>query len=848
MMAPDSPCAPASENSSVWIGGFVMVRVVVLVLLLMYCAGSIEAQQPPASSIAERTSGLQRQDGFIPFYWDAARGRVLMEIPVFDEDVLYYISAASGAGSVELSFDRGILNSSVIHFHRSGPRVLVIEQNLRYRAVDGHDALVENVRDSFPVSVLAALPVEADENGRVLVDATPLFIRDAADVVGDLRRANQGTFRFDAARSGFYPARMKAFPDNTEIETILTFAGEQTGLLINNVTPNPQSFTLRIHHSFLRAPTGYTPRRADPRIGVSSIAFRDYARPFNESTEVRWVTRWRLEKQDPKAAISEPKKPIVFYLDPAIPEPIRSAMREGALWWNKPFEAAGFRNAVQVKDPTPDMDPMDIRYAWILWINRDERGFSSGGTYRDPRTGEILGSKTRMDSHRVRTIGNYFESYTPTTGGGGDDDECGMVLHVPEEVLALAAQPDSRMPAAQRDLVLLRQSLLTAHELGHVMGFGHNWASSINDRASVMEYPTPRVKVTNGRLDLSDAFQRSTGLYDDFLARYAYTEFPAGREQQGLEDIIREMRAKNILYVPSTDPRWVWYDDRATPTEYLRETMAARKIMLEQYGPGILQAGEPIGALRDMRLWMTYLHHRWAIESGIGYIGGMYHNIVVKGETLPPTEIVPAALQREVLGLLMEALQPANLAIPETLLAQLTPAPGANLEDMANDYAFDHLRAARILSAMILEPLFTPARAARLVAFADRQPDALSLPQVVDAVLDATWRAPADTNARDASLRRVTQRVALDSLMMLGAHADTSPEVRAYVLDQIAALGESLRNRTDQNPITNAHYRQAGRDIARYLENPAENAPKSVLVWGSRPRSRYPLPPGPPLG
>jgi hypothetical protein len=245
---------------------------------------------------------------------------------------------------------------------------------------------------------------------------------------------------------------------------------------------------------------------------------------------------------------------------------------------------------------------------------------------------------------------------------------------------------------------------------------------------------------------------------------------------------------------------------------------------------------------------MTYLHHRWAIEAGIGYIGGMYHNIVVKGETLPPTEIVPAALQREVLGLLMEALQPANLAIPESLLAQLTPAPGENLEDMSNDYAFDHLRAARILSAMILEPLFTPARAARLVAFADRQPDALSLPQVVDAVLDATWRAPADANPRDASLRRVTQRVALDSLMMLGAHADTSPEVRAYVLDQIAALGESLRTRSDQNPITNAHYHQAARDIARHLENPAENAPKSVLVWGSRPRSRYPLPPGPPVG
>ena len=825
-----------------------MFRVVVILLLVVFSVGSIQAQQAPAGSITERTAGLQRADGFVPFYWDAVRGRVLIEIPAFDQDVLYYVSAASGGGSVEMSFDRGIMRSSVIHFHRSGPRVLVVEQNLRYRAPNGSDALAENVRDSFASSVIAALPVEADENGRVLADATSLFMRDAGNVVAGMRRVNQGAFRLDTTRSAFYPRRMKAFPDNTEIETLMTFAADQPGPLVSNVTPDPQAFSLRIHHSFLRAPTGYTPRVADPRIGVSSVSFRDYSKPFNESTEVEWVTRWRLEKQNPGAALSEPKKPIVFYLDPAIPEPVRTAMREGALWWNKSFEAAGFRNAVQVLDPTPDMDPMDIRYAWILWINRDERGFSSGGTYRDPRTGEILGSKTRMDSHRIRTIGNYFESYTPTTGGGAANDECGAVLSVPEELLMLAAQPGGTMPQGQREMVLLRQSLLTAHELGHVMGFGHNFASSVNDRASVMEYPTPRVKVVDGRLDLSEAFERQTGLYDDFMTRYAYTEFPAGKEREGLEAIIAEMRAKNILYTPSTDPRWVWYDDRATPTEYLRETMAARKIMLEQYGPAMLQPGEPIGALRDMRLWMTYLHHRWAIESGLGYIGGMYHNIVVKGETLPPTEMVPATLQREVLGLLMEAVEPENLAISDRLLMQLTPAPGSNLEDMAEDYAFDHLRAARILSAMVFEPLLTPARAARLVAFADRQPDTLSLPEVVDAVLAQTWRAAADADPRERSLRRVTQRTALDALMMLGGHADTSPDVRAYVLDQIARLGESLRSRRDDNPITEAHYRQAERDIARYLANPAENMPKSALSWGSRPRSRFPLPPGPPLG
>jgi hypothetical protein len=802
---------------------------------------SVAAQ---TATIVERTGGLQRQDGFVPLYWDPGRGRVLIEVPAFDRDVLYYVSAASGAGSVELPFDRGILATEVIHFQRAGPRVLVVAQNLRYRAVGGSPAQVENVRDSFATSVLASLPVEAEEGSRVLVDATPLFMRDAADVEGRLRRANQGTFRLDAGRSGFHAPRIKSFPQNAEVETVVTFAADNPGLLVNNITPDGRAFTLRIHHSFLRAPEGYTPRVADPRIGVSTIAFRDYARPVNEDTEVQWITRWRLEKREPGAAMSEPKVPIVFYLDAGIPEPTRTAMRAGALWWNKAFEAAGFRNAVQVKDPTPDMDPMDIRYAWILWINRDERGFSSGGTFRDPRTGEILGSKTRMDSHRIRTIGNYWESYTPTTGG---DDA--LFLGDTELLAALAQPAAAGMPQSQRDLVLLRQSLLTAHELGHVMGFQHNFSGSLDNFASVMEYPTPRVKVTAGKLDLSDAFQRAIGPYDEMMGRYAYSEFPAGKEREGLEAVIRDMRAKGLHYVPESDPRWSWYDDRATPMEYLRETMAARKLMLASYGPNILRPGEPLGALRDMRLWMTYLHHRWAIESGLRYVGGMFHEYAVKGDTVAPTTIVPAATQREVLGLLLKALDPAELEMPESLLAQLPPHPNSNLEDLSEDYAFDHLRAARMVSAMVLGDLFEPARAARLVAFADRQQNAIGLPEVIAAVLGATWDATRPTSPMHRSLRRVTERAALDALMILGGHAEVTPEVRAVVLQAVAGLGRGMAARTDGDAVTDAHYRQAERDITRYLQNPSGNAPKTVAPgWGQRPRSRYPLNPGPPLG
>lgn len=796
-----------------------------ILLLALVMMGSTQGASAQTPTVAQATVGIERQAGFIPFYWDASAGKVMMEITDFGTDVLYYVSAASGGGSVEMPLDRGILDSAVIHFVRAGPRVMVVEQNLDFRAVGGSVERARNVDDSFPDAVLAALPLVAEGDGVVLVDATPLFMRDAGAVETSLRRLNQGVFRLDPQRSGFHPPRMKAFPDNTEIETLMTYSIENAGTVVNNVVADSRTMSVRIHHSFLRAPEGYTPRVADPRIGVSSLSFRNYANDFDQGTEVSWVTRWRLEKQNPEATLSPPIKPVVFYLDPAIPEPVREAMRAGTLWWNEAFEAAGFRNAVEVREPTPDMDPMDIRYAWVLWIERDERGFSSGGTYRDPRTGEILGSKTRMDSHRIRTIANYWESY-----------QAALIDH------------NTDMPSDQRDMVLLRQSLLIAHELGHVLGFQHNFSSSLNDRASVMEYPTPRVKVTDGKLDLSESFAEGIGAYDIFMVRYAYTPFASAEEQLGLDRIISEMRSDGILFVPESDPRWSWYDDRATPMEYLRETSAAREIMLSYYGPDLLQPGEPIGALRDMRLWMAYLHHRWAIEAGQRYIGGMFHEFAVRGEAIQPTQIVPGTIQREVLTLLMQTIAPEQLFLPESLLVHLTPHPGTNLEDLSDDYAFDQLRAARILTAMVVEPLLEPAKAARMVSLADRDPETLTLPELIEALLAQTWRAAPDPEPRLASLRRVTQSVVLQSLMALAVHDETTPEVRAFVMDQLHTLDLEAAAGASTDPMAAAFYRQSARDLESFLDDPLEYEPAAIMpAWGGRPRSRYPLPPGPPL-
>lgn len=799
---------------------------------------------PAIAAPAARPPGAapERMDGFLPLVWDAAKGRILMEVPAFDSDILYYVSAASGGGSVELPLDRGILTTAVIRFQRAGPRVLVVEVNTDYRATTGTAATAEGVADSFPTSVIASLPIESTAGGKVLVDGTALFMRDAAGIEAAMKRANQGSFKFDTARSAFHMPRTKAFPENSEVEVIATFAGDGPGALVRNVTPDPRSLTLRIHHSFLQAPTGYVPRLADPRIGVSELTFRDYSKPFSEPTETAWVTRWRLEKKDPSAAMSEPVTPITFYFDPAIPEPIRTAMKQGTLWWNKAFEQAGLVNAVRAVDAPADMDPMDIRFAYVLWINRDERGFSSGGTYRDPRTGEIIGSKTRMDSHRIRTIGNYWDAYS----GGLAADGSGVTVADPA---LLTPGAFAGMPAGQRDMVLLRQALLTAHELGHAIGFQHNFSSSLDNRQSVMEYPTPRVMVKDGRLDLSESFQKEIGAYDSAMARYAYTVLPPAQEKSGLEQVIADMRAAGLHYVPETDPRWTWYDDRATPTEFLKETYAARAILLRTYGQNALTPGEAVGSLRDARLWMVYLHHRYALESGLKYIGSQYQNHVVKGDMLPPTEFIPAELQREVLGLLLDAITPQALAIPEALLAQLTPAPGSNLEDISSDPVFDQIKAARIATALVLEPLLDGARANRMLALGARQAGALTFPEMIDAVIARTWGAPSSDEPGQRALQMAAQGVALDALKMLGADDKAAPEARAVVLEALRTLASAQSASRDTDRVARAFRRQSAADIALYLSDPSAHAPKAIAPeWGAGPRSRFPMPPGPPLG
>jgi hypothetical protein len=771
-------------------------------------------------------ANLDRREGYIPLIWDAEQGRLLFELTRFDQDILYFTSVAKGSGSGSVGLEwAGSGEGGVIQFQRVGPRVLVVEKNLRFRAGNGGPGLEKGVDASFPESIIASLPVIRTDAGKVIVDATPLVVRDAAGFAGNAGGGRGGgqsgeliagtAWRFDPTRSAIYLPRTKGFPKNSEVEVTVTYEATSGGA---RTAPESRVLTGRLHYSFVEPPTGYKPRQADPRIGVQSIRFVDYSLPPSQSNVVEWVRRHRLEKKDPKAALSEPKEQIVYYLDASVPEPTRSAMKDGFLWWNKAFEAAGFKNALEIRDAPPDMDPMDVRFNEIYWVDRDERGYSTGGGLTDPRTGEILAARVRLESDRVRTVSRYWEAYEP--GHSGDQD-------------ADLALPAYSTPETEQQLVLLRQALLTAHETGHTLGFDHNWTSSMNDRASVMEYPSPRIRIVNGKLDLTDAYQKQIGAYDVMTVRYAYTEFPPAQEKAGLDNIIKDMRKQGLTYTPSTDPRWNRYDDGSDPAEYMREAAAERRILLANYGPGVLKDGEPYGDLRGIRLWMTYLHHRWSIDSGVRYIGGMYTNFAVKGESLPATEIVPAAKQREILGLLLEDVDPANLAIPEPLLASLTVevgrvaggSRGAEQENMESStgYAFDHLAAARTIAGLVFDQLFQPETAARLIGFADRQPNALTLPETIDACAKKVFGETAPPGML-RSLQRQTQRVFLDAVMTLGASPASTPDVKAVVQASLAAIRTQIAGLKDSDAVNEASLRQMERDLTRYAQNPV--APK----------------------
>lgn len=817
-----------------------LLRRAIVLGVAAFAAGSVPTAEAQIPSLRERTRDLERHDGFFPFYWDAGEGKLLLEVPADrrGQEFLYLTSQATGVGSVQLGLDRGrIGDEAVVRLERVGPKLLLVQRNLGFRAVDTENKmLVRSVEESFPTSILGAFEIAAEEGGTILVDATDFFLRDAMDIKGSLERAGQGTFRLDASRSAIYLPRTKAFPKNTEIEVTLTFASDNPGPEVRRHSPEGRSLTLREHHSLVELPPpGYRPRAFDPRVGVFALRFEDFARPLTEQYARQWVVRWRLEKKNPEAAVSEPKKPIVYYLDRGIPEPYRSAFREGAMWWNEVLEAAGFRNAFQVSDLPEDADPLDARYSVIQWVHRTEPGFSIGPSFVDPRTGEIIKAAVRMDSYRSLVDFNIWAGASPATSSGGNSwDRCEFAgaTTLPDWIAALDQQTD---PV---DFAMARRRQHAAHEVGHTLGLAHNFIASTYGRASVMDYPPPRVLIRNGKIDLSEAYRPGPGAYDSLAIRYAYTPFPDGREADGLREIVREALDEGILFLTdiharpagASDPRATLWDDGAEPVAAFREAVAVRKILLASFSDHAVEPGEPLALLRD-RLAPVYLYHRYAMDVAARTIGGMEIAYALRGDGQTPTRIIEPARQWAALELMVGALAPDELLIPESVLGLLAPYPFGYAAprrgfDSAAEPAFDQLGAARTLAGMIVDRLLQRQRAARLVAFSARQPDAPSLDDVISTLIERTWGAPAATGAA-AAVQRVAQRAVVDGLIDLASDSQATVDVRAIAEWDLEQLASRIADAEPSSPAARAHARLALRDTQRFLNRTSGATPRT---------------------